>query len=37
MLLTGDDFGVVPPWISVNRRNLFSVEALRELQQFDQD
>lgn len=31
MPLTRDDFGVVPPWISVNRRNLFSVEALREI------
>lgn len=31
MLLARDDFGVVPPWISVNRRNLFSVEALREI------
>ena len=31
MLLTRDNFGVVPPWISVNRRNLFSAEALREI------
>lgn len=31
MLLTRDDFGLVPPWISVNRRNVFNVEALREV------
>lgn len=31
MLLTRDNFGLVPLWISVHRRNVFGVKVLREV------